>query len=141
MELALPPLTTVNRHIHETRCRITEGILRDTELLHYLQERKLPPVVSLAEDSTDIENYIQYDPQNNICVGLVLPICERTGMPVPLTFKSRSVKEIVGHFYGTKTATQVTTIMAKPISPDVAPFCLLVFGTDNSNKSKDVINR
>lgn len=141
MEIAMPSLTSVNRYIHKTRSRVTEGILRDTELLLYLQERNLPLVVALAEDSTDIENYIQYDPQNNICVGFVLPINDKTGMPTPFAYKARSAEEIVGHFYGTKTATQVTTIMAKPIAPNVASFCLLVFGTDNTNKTKDVTNR
>lgn len=141
MEIALPSLTSVNRYVHKTRTRITEGILRDNELLHYLQDRKLPLAVTLAEDSTDIENYVRFDPQNNICVGFVLPINKRTGMPVPFKYRARSAEEIVGHFYGAKTATQVTTVMARPIAADIAPFCLLVFGTDNTNKTKDVVNR
>lgn len=69
LELALPSLTSVNRYIHQNKARFTEGVLRDEELLLYLHEKKIPLAVALAEDATNIENYVQYDPKNNICVG------------------------------------------------------------------------
>lgn len=141
MSHAFPSINSVNRYIHKTSRRVTEGVLRCNELLLYIQDRNLPLAVALAEDSTNIENYIQYDPQNNICVGFALPIDGFTGMPIPLTFRARSAEEIVGHFLDTPTASVVTTVMAKPIADNVAPFCILVFGSDNTNTAIEISKR
>lgn len=54
LELAIPALSSVNRYVHTSNCRIIEGVLRREELLLYLKQRDLEPLVSLSEDATRI---------------------------------------------------------------------------------------
>lgn len=137
---ALPSLSSTNRYIHKSHHRVSEGVLRDDELLLFLESRGLPLYVSLSEDATRIEGKIQYDHFNNQLIGFVLPTNRETGMPIPFVYKARSAEEIVGHFLSAKIAHSVNTVMVQPIG-NATPFCLLVYGTGGSYNAVDVSKR
>lgn len=138
---ALPSVSSTNRHIRKTDGYVTEGVLRVNELKIYLEARNLPCVVSLSEDATRIAGRIQYDSQSNEIIGFVLPSDKETGMPIPHSYRARNAEEILHHFSNTKAiANYVNVVMAQPIA-DVAPFCLLVYGSDSKYSAEDVMNR
>lgn len=141
LNLALPSISTVDRHIHRSNHNIIEGVLRCEELRIYLIERECELVVSISEDATRIDNRVQYDRSTNQLVGFVQPTDYRSGFPIPLTFKARTAAEIFHHFTSnSETAKFVNTIMAKP-NGNTPAFCLLVYGTNGKNSARDVSNR
>lgn len=97
LNLALPSLPSVNRYLQQRNGSVTEGVLRCSELLFYLEERKLPKIISLSEDATRIVGRIQYDHRNNQLMGFVLPINE-DGIPIPFAYQARNAIEIYSHF-------------------------------------------
>lgn len=141
LELAIPSLSTINRYVHKANKCMIECHLRCIELLKYLTDRNLPLIVSLSEDATRIEPRIQYDSKNNQLLGFVAPINTKTGMPIPFRFPARNYTEILKHFSKSNNeANFVNIVMAKPLS-HVAPFCLLLFGSDSKYTAEDVIHR
>lgn len=139
LNLALPALPSVNRYIKHRGCTISEGVLRCNELLHYLQDRQLPKIVSLSEDATRIVGRVQYDSRHNQLVGFVLPINQ--GLPTPFMYKARNASEIFSHFQGGNNVSSfMNVLMAQPMA-NVAPFCLLAFGTDCKYSSAAVSER
>lgn len=140
LQCALPAISTTNRYIRHTNCGIIEGILRCEELRVYLQERNLPFEISLSEDATRIEGKVQYDSKTNQLVGFVLPIDPQTGMPIPYSYQARNDSEILQHFAHEEPAHFVNVIMAQPLKK-VAPFCLLIFGTNSKYTAEDVSKR
>lgn len=141
LEAALPSLSSTNRYIRKFNCHITEGVLRCDELKVYLEERNLPLVVSLSEDATRIVDRVQYCAVTNQLIGFVPPIHNETGMPIPYTRPAKNAVEIFNHFANEHSISSfVNVIMAQPIG-NAPPFCLLVFGSDNTYTANDVINR
>lgn len=138
---ALPSISTTNRYINETDGYIREGVLRSHELLSYLGSRNLPFVVSISEDATRISGRVQYDSKSNEIIGFVLPIDQKTGMPIPHSYPARNANEIFQHFNrGTPIANFVNVIMAQPLA-DVPAFCLMIYGSNSKYTAEDVINR
>lgn len=136
----LPSTSTTNRYIHRSSNAMVEGILRVDELKLYLQERNQPLWVSLSEDATRIDNRVQYDIHTNQLVGFVLPKDDRTGMPIPFSFKATSARDMLNHLRNETTAYNVNTVMAKPLG-NSPPFCVLVFGSNNGYTAVDVSRR
>lgn len=135
---SLPSLPSTNRYIQSSGCNITEGILRCEELVVYLAERSLEPVVCISMDATRISGRVQYDSKTNQCLGFVPPL--QKGIPVPFSFPARNAEEIVSHFTNNNSvASFLNVIMAQPIA-NVSPFCLLVYSSDNRYTASDVIN-
>lgn len=143
LSCALPALPSVNRYIHKTNCRVNEGVMRCEELLQYLEERNVEKVVALSEDATRIVGRVQYDPFTNQIMGFTLPINENNGLPIPFSFPSRNVHEMIDHFQrGNTVSPLVNVIMAKPVGRENVPaFCLLLYGTDNKYSAEDVSTR
>lgn len=143
LECALPSLPSTNRYVQKSNCHVTEGILRTNELVKYLEERDLPFVVSLSEDATKIINRPQYDSKSNQIVGMVLPSNAEHGMPIPYSYRARDAQEMIRNLADKNPmASFVNVIMAQPIATDrVAPFCLLIFGSDNKYTGLDVQKR
>lgn len=138
---ALPALSSTNRYVRKSNCRLQEGILRCHELYLFLTSRNLPLLVSLSEDATRIVGRVQYDATTNQLVGFVLPISSSNGLPIPFIYQGRDANEIAKHFSGANPiASFVNAVMAQPI-PGGPPFCLLLFGSDNRYTSADVANR
>lgn len=140
LSCSLPSLPSTNRYIR-SGFHMTEGVPRFNELLVYLNQRKLPLMVSLSEDATRVVGKIQYDSKTNQLVGFTLPLNESTGMPIPFNFKARTIHEILEHFSADNTVSLlVNVIMAQPLG-DAPPFCLLIFGSDNIYSVVNVSNR
>lgn len=143
LECAIPSLPTTNRYVQKSSCHVTEGVLRCRELLLYLNERNAPLVVSLSEDATRIVGRPQYDSKTNQIIGFVPPLDIKNRMPVPYAYPARTADEMISHFSNKNPiASNVNVIMAQPIGPDyIAPFCLLLFGSDDAYTSIDVQSR
>lgn len=96
--------------------------------------------VWLCEDGTGINAKIEYHPSTNQLVGIVLPIDPNTGMPVQFSFLANTAEDIESHSKK-KMSTTVYVVLAQPLKPNVPPFILTVFGTDNKFTSKNVKHR
>lgn len=140
LSCALPALSSVNRYIHKSNCRVNEGVLRCEEFLQYLEERGLEKAVALSEDATRIVDRVEYDGYTNQIVGFALPMNTNNSLPIPFSFPVRNIHEMIGHFERKNTVSSlVNVVMAKPISTKYAPaFCLLLYGTDNKYSGEDV---
>lgn len=140
LPLALPSVSSTNRFIRKSHRGIIEGQLRCDELLTYLEERGLPLIVSLSEDSTRIINRVQYDASTNQLIGFVLPKNEN-GVSNPFSYKARSASEIIGHYSRNNPISSfVTTIMATPLG-NAPSFCLSIFGCNGKFTANDVERR
>lgn len=138
---AWPSLQSTNRFIQKTNEPVLEGIVRSKELYLYLMERKLSLVVSLSEDATRISGRPQYDRKTNQIVGFTPPISNTSGLPIPLSFPARNVKEICEHFSGDNSeSANVNVVVAQPLC-NAPSFCLLVYGFDNKHRAVDILNR
>lgn len=134
-----PSLGTTNRIILTSNNKITEGVLRVDELKLYLESKNQPLWVALSEDATRIENRIQYDRHTNQLIGMVPPL-DHTGMPIPFTYKARSLPEMLNHLSNGTIGHYTITVMAKPLG-NAQPFCLLVFCSNSRYTAKDVAYR
>lgn len=127
-------------YINQNKCRIVEGGLRCSELLDYIDKLKLERIVWLCEDATGINAKIEYDSSSNQLVGLVLPVNPKTGMPISSTFLASSANAIQEHVKKPMSSL-VYVILAQPIMPNVPPFVLQIFGTDNRFNTENVLSR
>lgn len=73
-------------------------------------------------------------------IGLVLPLDQKTGMPITLTFMARTAKEIETNMQK-KKSTLVYLVLAQPIKKGIPPFILQLFGTDNRFTTQNVFLR
>lgn len=138
---AIPSLSSVNRYIRENDEFVIDGKLRCNELLAYLKKRHLELVVSLSEDATRINGRVQYDKKSNQIYGFPAPVDKQTGMPIPLSFPARNAEEIGSYFSSSsQLAGYVNVIMAQPLA-NVAPFCLMMFSSDNKYTADMVSKR
>lgn len=127
-------------YINENKVKIIEGEIRHKELNHYLEALKLRKCVWLSEDATGIVAKIEFDPQSNQMIGLVLPISSTTGMPIPFTYLARNAKEIQTNMNKDKSSL-VYVVMAQPLMEGVPPFILQLFGTNNKFVIRNVLHR
>lgn len=109
--------------------------------MHYLESLNAEKIVWLSEDATGLVAKIEFDPQSNQMIGLVLPVNTTTGMPMPYTFLARSATEIKYNIDKKAKSSLVYVIMAQPLIPKAPPFLLQMFGTDNKFKAEDVLLR
>lgn len=103
----------------------------------YLKKLDLLPIVWLSEDGSGVQGKVEFDPNTNQMVGLVLPLDQCTGMPIKFSFLARDVDEIQENMKRNKSM-YVYVIMAQPLSRDVPPFPLQLFGSDNKFTTKNV---
>lgn len=110
------------------------------ELVIYLKQFNLDPVVSFSVDATRVEGKSQYDSRTNQIIGFVLPL-NKNGLPTPYSFAARNETEICHHFSSKNIeSTFINVVMAQPIAVNANAFCSLVFGSDNRYTSKDISN-
>lgn len=141
LEGALPSLVSTNRYIKASHCHILEGDFRGKELLKYLEDRDLPRAVCLSEDATRIVGRIQYDSRTNQIIGFTLPTDTQTGMPIISAYPARNAHDILEAFSTQNSISSfVNVFMAQPLA-HVAPFCLILFGSDCKYTSQDVEKR
>lgn len=141
LQHSLPSLSSANRYIHSSDCRLIEGIIRDEELAVYLSDHKVPPFVCLAEDETRIIGKVQYDSKSNQLVGFVLPLHNQNGLPIPFAYPAGNANQIIEHFSkNNNTSSYLDVIMAQPIG-NAPAFCLTIFGSENKFSAGDIIKR
>lgn len=127
-------------YINRNKCRIIEGQLRCKELLDYLRRMKVELRVWLCEDATGINAKIEYHPSTNQLVGIVLPLDPSSGMPVQFSFLAKSAEDIE-KYSKERLSTLVYVVLAQPMKPNVPPFIIHIFGTDNKFTSMNVMKR
>lgn len=141
LSLCWPSCSTSNNFFKNNSPAIIEGELRSQALLTYLQDRHMPLRVSLSEDAARIIATVSYDPNTNQLVGIALAINDN-GMPIPFSFKARSVQEIQSHCTDSNVISSNAYVqMVQPQSRNVPPFCLLIFLTDNRFTAETVHSR
>lgn len=128
------------KYIQEHKKKIIEGELRCDELKVYLEKIGAPKIVWLSEDGSGVIQRAVYDVSSNQLVGLVLPIDKSTGMPISMTFVTRSLKDIENHMTA-PLSKLIYVVIAQPIMENCPPFVLQLFGTDNKFTRFDVGNR
>lgn len=93
-----------------------------------------------CQDATGLSAKVEYDSTTDQLVGLVLPTDAKTGMPRPFTFMACSVEEIQ-KYAKEPLSGLVYMVLAQPIMPNVPPFVLQMYGTDNKFTSMGVNQR
>lgn len=127
-------------YINKTKKRIVEGDLRCAELADYLDKVGSPRAVWLSEDGSGIVSKVAYDSSSNQLVGLVLPFHSETGIPIPFSFKPKSVDDME-QFLENPRSTHLYIVMAQPIKPNTPPFILQMYGTNNKFTANNVVSR
>lgn len=97
-------------------------------------------IVWLSEDATAISPKVNYDLVTDTIVGLVSPLDDETGCPIPEFYKASTAQEILEHVTKEK-ATSVYVVMAQPLDERLPAFVLQLFGSNSSFTDKLVIKR
>lgn len=100
----------------------------------------LPLKVWICEDATGINSKVEYHSLTDQLIGVVLPLNPNTGMPKPYTFLARSVEDIQ-KYSKEPISTLVYVVLAQPLTPNIPPFVLQIYGTDNKFLASDVFKR
>lgn len=132
--------TFTEKYISQKKPRIIEGQLRCQELKAYLDGLGLGTHIWLSEDASGIVTKIEFDPNTNQMVGLVLPTNSTSGMPISFTFLARNAAEIQNNMRK-KQSTLVYMVLAQPLLKGVPPFILQIYGTDNTFTTSSVLLR
>lgn len=127
-------------YISKSKSKIIEGQLRVQELSEYLERLKMPKKIWICEDASGINAKVEYDPSSDQLVGNVLPLNSTTGMPISFSFLARSAEDIEKHAKA-PLSTLVYVVLALPLMPNVPPFVLQIYGTNNKFTSADVKQR
>lgn len=128
------------RCIGEHKSRIIEGEIRAKELAAYLEKLNCQKSVWLSEDATVITAKVTYDPTTNQLIGLVLPLDGATGCPIAFTYIAENAERIKEHLMQPKS-TVLYIVMAQPLSEEVPPFILQMFGSNNRFDTANVLKR
>lgn len=125
--------------MHVDKNVLIEGELRCNDLRQYLIDHKSDMSVFLSEDASGIVKRVTYDPKTQQLVGIVLPLKEN-GIPKTMCFVPRSAEEIQ-NLMKLEQSTLVYIVVAQPLTPNIPPFILQIFGTNNKFKKGDVLAR
>jgi hypothetical protein len=120
--------------------KIVEGQLRMSELKDFLVSNNLPLKVWISEDGTRILDKVEYDPQTNQLVGLVLPL-EKDGMPKVLSHEADCARNIESLILNKEKSKIGYIVVAQPLYRGNRSFCLSFFGTNNKFTYIDVVKR
>lgn len=119
---------------------VIEGEVRSKDLSDYLDKMGSPKIVWLSEDGTGIVSRVEYDSSTNQLVGLVLPLNDKTGIPIPYSFPADS-QENIEAFMKKEKSKIVYIVMAQPLKEGIPPFLLQIFGTNNKFSADSVTRR
>lgn len=129
--------------MHIDKNVVIEGDLRCDDLRQHFIKNKSDPesemFVFLSEDGSGIVKRPTYDSKTQQLVGIVLPLKEN-GMPKTMCFTPRSAEEIE-NFMKLEQSALVYIVVAQPLTPNIPPFILQIFGTNNKFKKGDVLAR
>lgn len=128
------------KQIDQNKSRIIEGQIRAQELSEYMERMGTKKSVWLSEDATAIVSKVKYDAKTDQMVGLLLPLDESNGCPIPFSFIARDA-DTIETFLKEPMSHSVYLIMAQPVEENVPPFVLQLFGTTQRFRSSDVVKR
>lgn len=129
------------KYISKKKNTIVEGEIRAEALSEYCDKMNVPRKIWLSEDASGIIPTVAYDPSSNQLIGLVLPINERTGMPITFSFVPETLDQIEDQIKNNEKSTLVYVVLAQPLSENVPPFIVSIYGTDNRFQSRDILSR
>lgn len=127
-------------YISQHKPRVIEGELRIDELAKHLEKFNSPKTVWLSEDGSGIVSKVAYDSSTNQLVGVVLPTDSNTRFPISFSYTPHNYHDIV-QCMEKPHSSLIYLIMAQPVSENVPPFILSLFGTDNGFTTQDVMFR
>lgn len=104
---------TIRTFMNSYNSKLIEGRIYASELKNFLVNHNLPLEVIIAEDGTKISEFVEYDLNNNILIGLVSPLEESTGLPKELQFKAFTAQDIYSAIAGANKSSYVQVIIAK----------------------------
>lgn len=126
--------------IYTDKERIIEGELRCKQLVQHIENCNAPKSIFLSEDASGIVQRIVYDSRSNQLIGIVLPLDEKNGMPLIMTFKADTAEKMK-EYMGRPLSTLVYIVVAQPLKEKTPPFILQMFGTDNRFNKNNVLQR
>lgn len=138
--MPIPNEATIKKVIGDTVEKVVEGSLRVEALKKHLTNYNTTLEVWMSEDGSGVINKVEYDPSNNSLVGLIIPRDENS-MPYKMYFQATTAKKIEDYYKAHAVASLIYIYVAQANNPDVPPFCLLFFGTDNRMLLSDVQRR
>lgn len=98
-------------------------------------------MVWLSEDATAIVAKVKYDPITNQMIGLLLPLDQKNGCPIPFSFLATDADTMEKFTLEETMSHSVYIVMAQPLDEKVPPFVLQMYGTTQKFKATDVIKR
>lgn len=140
VNLGLPSVCTVQRHLRKSCDKIVEGKLRVSELVRFLETHGLSKVLFISEDGTKITSRIRYDIERDQIIGLC-PDFNENGMPLVDSFSATSPDAIHQYLKKYQKSSIVYVILATPIAQKTLSFNLLSFGTNNKFSIEEVLLR
>ncbi|KAF5299291.1 hypothetical protein FQA39_LY02464 [Lamprigera yunnana] len=136
----VPSLATLYRQLDENST-IIYGTIRIESLKTYLLKRNLLLHIFVSEDQTAIVIRVQYDPKTNKMIGFAPPLSNKTGLLDIIKFVVKCVQDIEDAFKNEEICGNVLVVMAQPFAEGHPAFSLLLFGSNNKFKGKDVLRR
>ncbi|KAK3922650.1 Histidine--tRNA ligase [Frankliniella fusca] len=137
--LPFPSVSTIRRMIYKQE-NITEGLFRIKQLKAFLQQGNLPLKGHLSEDATVVAQRVQYHPGSNQIVGFTLTL-DANGLPITGSFQATSANTISQYFEDNSASKNAYCVVAQPYVDNAPCFVVVVYGTDNKFKAKDVHRR
>lgn len=138
--LPMPAISTIHKWI-ECNDILTEGEPDFDGLVNHLKQCEVPPTewfVYGQEDGTAVVPRIEYREDTNEVVGFVKTINETSGFPTGTQFPATSPSDVHRYFQLKQKSNNMIVVMITPLHSNASPYCLTVFGTDNSF-SHDVV--
>lgn len=140
MQTCLPCQSTLDNFMALSMKPVEEGVLRVDELKEYLISNNYPLEVAISEDGTRLVPKLLYNAKSDQIVGASLPL-SANGMPQTNAYPASTAALIARHFATTQAAGNAYVIMAQPLAPHAAPFCLMIMATDNKFTAEHVRGR
>ncbi|CAH1103849.1 unnamed protein product [Psylliodes chrysocephalus] len=137
---SLPSISTLMRTL-DNHPKISEGVVRFTELKDYLTKRNYPMAIFVSEDQTAILKRVNYNSNLNKLVGFLLPLCKKKGFPLTNKFYVNSVNDISRAFMNETICNNAYVFAAQPLVDKSPAFCLSIYGSDNVFQHTDVLKR
>lgn len=99
-----------------------------------------PKQIFVCEDASGIISKVTYDSVTNQLIGVLLPLNTNNGMPKILSFKAESAEQI-SEIMKLPRSSLVYIVVAQPLVRNATPYILQAFGTNNTFRTQDVLNR
>lgn len=135
--LAMPSLSTVRRRLGKED-PVLEGEFQFQKIKKMMEENDEPLFVWIAEDDTKIVPRARYDINEDIIVGLELPL-DANGVPKKSPFKFSSVHEARSHLENNPLSSYAKLLTCRSLKPGSRSYQLVIYGTQGSNDNAKMV--